>query len=117
MTNVTFLKSLIGSKIFSVNYTKVNGEISKMTARFSVTKGVTGKGLKYDATARNNASVFNMHKKAFRTLKVDNIVSIKFNGVSLTKKELDALFITTMAERFYSEYKDEINYDLHNQVA
>ena len=72
--------------IFNVKFYKADGTLRSINARFGVRKGVTGKGLSYNPSERNNIVIFSMNDNGFRTVKLDNIVSIKFNGYTLLNK-------------------------------
>lgn len=72
--------------IFNVKFYKQDGTLRSINARFGVRKGVNGKGLRYDPYERNNIIVFSMNDNGFRTVKLDNVVSIKFNGYTLLNK-------------------------------
>jgi hypothetical protein len=65
--------------IFNVKFYKADGTSRSMNARFGVRKGVTGKGLSYNPSERNNIIVYSMQDRGFRTIKVDRIKTIKFN--------------------------------------
>lgn len=71
------LKTLGG--IFNVKFYKADGTLRSINARFGVRKGVSGKGLRYDPSERNNIIVYSMNDKGFRTIKLDHIRTIKFN--------------------------------------
>jgi hypothetical protein len=66
--------------IFNVQFYKTNGERRSINARFGVRKGVNGKGLKYEPSDYNNVIVFSMNDNGFRTVNLDRVVRIKFNG-------------------------------------
>jgi hypothetical protein len=72
--------------IFNVKFYKQDGTLRSINARFGVRKGVTGAGLKYNPSERNNIVVFSMNDNGFRTVKLNNVVSIKFNGLTLLNK-------------------------------
>ena len=72
--------------IFNVKFYKQDGTLRSINARFGVRKGVNGKGLRYDQLERNNIVVFSMNDNGFRTVKLNNVVSIKFNGLTLLNK-------------------------------
>lgn len=72
--------------IFNVKFYKTNGELRSINARFGVRKGVTGKGLSYSPEEYGNIIIFSMNDNGFRTVKLDNVVSIKFNGLTLLNK-------------------------------
>ena len=67
-------------RLFRVTFRKADGSIRKMVARLDVKSYLTGGGAKYDAKERNNIVVFSMRDKAYRTIKIDNLLSIKANG-------------------------------------
>ena len=66
--------------IFNVRFYKKDGTKRSINARFGVRKGVTGAGLKYDPASRNNIIVYSMFDGGFRTINLDSIYRIKFNG-------------------------------------
>jgi len=79
------LKDLIRSsedKIFSVVFTKKNGEKRKMLARLGVRKGVKGVGQKIkNPLAQPYINVFDMQKNAWRKINLDTIEKLKIKGV------------------------------------
>jgi len=66
--------------IFNVQFYKLNGERRSINARFGVRKGVNGKGLKYNPTDYDNIIVYSMKDNGFRTVNLDRVARIKFNG-------------------------------------
>lgn len=72
------LKELGG--IFNVKFYKADGSVRSINARFGVRKGVNGKGLNYDPASHNNVIVFSMNDNGFRTINLDRVARIKFNG-------------------------------------
>ena len=66
--------------IFNVRFYKKDGTKRSINARFGVRKGVNGVGLKYDPASRNNIIVYSMVDNGFRTINLDSIYRIKFNG-------------------------------------
>lgn len=67
-------------RLFSVTFRKSDGSIRKMVARLNVTSYLTGGGARYNAAEHNNIVVFSMRDKAYRTIKIDNLLSVKANG-------------------------------------
>ena len=62
-------------RIFSVDYTKKNGETRVIVCRTGVKKGVKGTGTwMYDRT--KYVKVFDMHRQGFRTLILESIGNI-----------------------------------------
>jgi hypothetical protein len=66
--------------IFNVRFYKKDGSRRSINARFGVRKGISGAGLKYDPASRNNIIVYSMVDDGFRTINLDSIYRIKFNG-------------------------------------
>jgi hypothetical protein len=62
--------------IFSVTFTKKNGEERNMTCRRGVKKGVTGKGLAYSPRDYALLPVYDMEKKDFRMINTDTVQKI-----------------------------------------
>ena len=73
-------------KIFSVVFTKKNGEKRKMVCRQGVAKYVTGVGLKFKPEERDLVGVFDMHKKAYRFINVKTLEQLKIKGVNYKVK-------------------------------
>ena len=75
-----------GGRLFSVVFTKKDGSERSMVCRRSVKKGVTGKGLKFDPSARGLLPVFDMNKPtpdgqgAFRMITLDGLRRLRVNG-------------------------------------
>ena len=64
-------------RIFSVTFVKKDGSIRKMTARLGVKKDLKGVGLKFDPTERSLVVVFDMHKRAYRMINLQTIITFK----------------------------------------
>ncbi len=77
--DVSKLKSLVGrNQIFSVTFIKrTDGTERKMVCRTGVRKGVTGGGAAYDPESKNLLTVFDMEKRAFRTIPCENVIEVK----------------------------------------
>ena len=85
MTKVQTISDIInqsGGHIASVVFVKMDGTVRKMNFRRKVTKGVNGKGLKYNPSSVGNMVVYDMGADGFRTIKLDNVQSLKVNGVT-----------------------------------
>lgn len=74
------IKQLVGSNIFSVVFTKKNGDLRKLTGRLGVKKGVKGVGKSYDVADFNYLTVYEMSKKQFRTINFNTIRELTFKG-------------------------------------
>lgn len=64
-------------KIFSVTFVKKDGTLRKMTARLGVKKDIKGVGLSFDPAAKQLVVVFDMHKRAYRMINLQTIISFK----------------------------------------
>ena len=85
MNKVEKIRDIInasGGHICSVIFLKMDGTIRKMNFRRHVTKGVNGKGLAYNPSKVGNMIVYDMGADGFRTIKLDNVQSLKVNGKS-----------------------------------
>lgn len=78
-----FLKELrdkANGKVFSVEFFKKDGTLRKMNARFDVKSGITGRGLDYDPLDHGLINVFDMQKRGYRMIIVNNISKLKVAG-------------------------------------
>jgi archaellum component FlaG (FlaF/FlaG flagellin family) len=85
MNKVETVKQIIdesGGHIASVVFVKMDGTVRKMNFRTQVSKGVNGKGLKYNPSSVGNTVVYDMGADGYRTIKLDNVQSLKVNGKS-----------------------------------
>ena len=69
-----------GGNICSVIFLKMDVTVRKMNFRRHVTKGVNGRGLAYNPSKAGNMIVFDMGADGFRTIKLENVISLKVNG-------------------------------------
>jgi len=68
-------------KIFSVTFIKADGTIRKMVCRTGVKKYVTGNGHPMrPEVASVRCKVFDFQKKEYRTIPIDRILEIRFQG-------------------------------------
>ena len=81
-TEIQALKELVGSKIFAVVFQKKDGTLREMVCRLGVTKHLRGGELGYDAEALNYLTVFDMQKQEYRTINVNTLKQIKFEGIT-----------------------------------
>ena len=85
MKKVETIRDIInqsGNNICSVIFLKMDGTVRKMNFRRKVSKGVNGRGLKYNPSSVGNMIVFDMGANGFRTIKLDNVMELKVNGKS-----------------------------------
>jgi hypothetical protein len=64
-------------RIFSVTFVKKDGSLRKMTARLGVKKDLKGVGLSFDPASKQLVVVFDMHKRAYRMINLQTIISFK----------------------------------------
>lgn len=76
--HVDEFREIVGGKIFSAKFVKQNGEIRVIKARLGVKSHLKGGELAYDASSHNNLIVFDLEKSAYRTIKFDNLLEIKY---------------------------------------
>jgi len=69
-------------RIFSVKFTKKDGSERKMVCRKGVKKGLTGSGAKYNPVERGLLAVYDVQKRAYRSLNFDTLQEFKMGGVS-----------------------------------
>lgn len=82
MTEVKQIRELVGSKIFSVVFQKKDGTLREMVCRLGVTKHLKGGDMSYNPEEKNYLVVFDMQKEEYRTINVNTLKKIKFEGVS-----------------------------------
>ena len=68
------------NRMFSLQFIKKDGTKRVMLARFNVTKGLTGKGAKYNAEDYNLMTVFDMNKSAYRSVPLDRLLWLRTKG-------------------------------------
>lgn len=78
------IRQLVGNEIFTITFTKKNGEERVMNCRLGVTKHLKGGELKHNPDDYNHLIVFDMQKKGYRTVSLDTVTIIKFGGKQLT---------------------------------
>lgn len=79
MINIEQFRKEVKGKIFTAVFIKKDGTMRTMRARLGVKKGVSGVGLKYSPEERGNLIVFDMEKKAFRTIYLDSLCQLNYN--------------------------------------
>ena len=79
-----FLRSLNGS-FFSVDFVKrTTGEARTMRATTNYKSKLVGGVLKYDADEKKLIPVWDMDKKAFRSIPTDAVYEIRAKGATIT---------------------------------
>ena len=74
------LKQLTKNRIFSATFIKKNGEIRKMLCRTGVKKFLKGGEKSYNDDEMNHITVYDLKKKAYRTINLNTLTQIKSNG-------------------------------------
>jgi len=78
--DISKIKELAGSQIFSVKFIKKDGSLREMVCRLGVKKHLKGGELAYDAKSLGYLPVFDMQKEDYRMINTNTIVEIKING-------------------------------------
>ena len=74
--------------IFSVEFTKKNGENRLMLARLGVRKGVKGIGQNFNPSEFNLITAFDMQKDNFRMINCNSLISLKIRGTKYRINDL-----------------------------
>lgn len=75
-----------GNLVFGVTFVKKDGKKREMACRRRVTKGVTGKGMRYNPEDRGLLTVFEM-RKGFRMVNTETLTSLRAGGERYRVKE------------------------------
>lgn len=81
--NKKLFRNLVGNKFFTVTFTKKNGELRTMNCRLGVTKHLKGGKKSYDDSKYNYVTVYDLSKKAYRTVNLDAVKSVKARGLKV----------------------------------
>ena len=76
----SIIKELAGGKIFSVDFTKKNGEARTMLCRLDVTKYLKGGVLGYDQVEKGVMSVYDIQSAGYRMINLETVTEIRANG-------------------------------------
>lgn len=90
--NIYILKKELKGKFFSATFLKKDGTVRKINCRLGVVKALKGGELRYNAEAANNLIVWDLQKKEYRTISLDKLVTLRYNGKEILGK--DALNLT-----------------------
>lgn len=88
----------VADSFFTVVFTKQDGSLRVMNARMNVSKYVQGTKPEVTAkrkatlTAQNMLTVYDLHKRAYRTINLDTLQLITCNGIKLIFE--DGHFVT-----------------------
>jgi len=78
--NVQEFKKEVKGNFFRACFIKKDGTVREMTARFGVKKHLKGGKLKYNPEFLNYIVVFDIDKSEYRTINMDKLVFLKYNG-------------------------------------
>lgn len=74
------IKKLVGNKIFTVVFTKKNGDLRKMNCRLNVQKHLKGGSKSFNDDDYDYLTVYDLHSKGYRTVNLNTIKKLKFKG-------------------------------------
>jgi len=80
-SEISTLKELVGNKIFAVEFIKKDGSLRKMVCRLGVKKHLKGGELRYNPEDLNYLTVFDLQSEEYRTINVNTLKTITFEGV------------------------------------
>jgi hypothetical protein len=78
--NIQEFKNEVKGNFFRACFVKKDGTFREMTARFGVKKYLKGGELKYSPEAHNYIVVFDVDKKEYRTINMDKLIYLRYNG-------------------------------------
>jgi hypothetical protein len=85
--NIYTLKRELKGKFFSATFLKKDGTVRKINCRLGVVKALRGGELRYNAEAANNLVVFDIQKKEYRTIPLDKLITLRYNGKEIVGRE------------------------------
>lgn len=78
--NIQEFKNEVKGNFFRACFVKKDGTFREMTARFGVKKYLKGGELGYNPEALNYIIVFDVEKKEYRTINLEKLVYLRYNG-------------------------------------
>jgi hypothetical protein len=78
--NIQEFKNEVKGNFFRACFIKKDGTTREMTARFGVKKHLKGGELTYTPADYNYIVVFDIEKKAYRTINMDSLIFLRYNG-------------------------------------
>lgn len=81
-TELQAFKDMVGTNIFSVSFTKKNGDLREMVCRLGVKKHLQGGRLTYDPESLGYLIVFDMQALEYRTIVLSQLKTLTFNKVT-----------------------------------
>lgn len=79
--NAVKLIQQTNGQIFSATFTKKNGELRQMNCRLGVTKHLKGGELAYEPAEYDLIPVFDVQKKAYRSISINTLTNVTIEGV------------------------------------
>jgi len=68
------------NRMFSLEFIKKDGTKRVMLARFNVSKGLTGKGQRYNPADHDLINVYDMNKSAYRSVPLNRLLWLRTKG-------------------------------------
>lgn len=78
--NIQEFKTEVKGNFFRACFIKKDGTVREMTARFGVKKHLKGGELSYNPEDFNYVVVFDVEKEAYRTINMDKLIFLRYNG-------------------------------------
>jgi hypothetical protein len=78
--NIQEFKTEVKGNFFRACFLKKDGTVREMTARFGVKKHLRGGELSYNPEDFNYVVVFDVDKQAYRTINMDKLIFLRYNG-------------------------------------
>jgi len=80
MTQKQLFKEITSGKIFTAEFIKKDKTRRVINCRTNVKKFTNGEGLKFDPTARNLLTVYDLKKKDYRFINLSTLISVTIKG-------------------------------------
>lgn len=87
-------KNEVKGNFFRACFLKKDGTVREMTARFGVKKHLKGGELGYNAEALNYIIVFDVEKEAYRTINIDKLIFLRYNGKEIVGNQALLHYLT-----------------------
>ena len=84
---------LMSGQVCRVDYMKKDGEVTTMVCRTGVGKYVTGRGTSPTNLSEGRLSVYSFDRQGYRTLKLNNIMTIKHGGILYDFRNMHAHYM------------------------
>lgn len=107
MTEAWVIQTMVKNKIFSVIFEKKDGTLRKMHCRMGVTKHLKGGTKKYDAASLNYLTVYDLQKKAYRTINVNTLKQLRFQGQTWAFQDAKLLKNNKLTDKTVTDYIDK----------